>query len=195
MSWIDNPLILINKDKYLEFYPNKSMSQIEKANSICRFGLYYGILIYIFGLNQKWLSLSFILILLSIFIIKTEGFTNNESICTKPTLNNPYMNYLVSDLMENPNKPKACELSPEIRDEQIKLFRTDLKTGQLKLDKLDLYGRNSTDRNFYTMPNTSIVNDQNGFANFLLSGVSQCKSKNKDCLKYRDIRFNRGRIY
>jgi hypothetical protein len=97
------------------------------------------------------------------------------------------MNFIFGD---DYNKSKACDLSQDIRDKQIKLFRKDSKL----LDKTDLYGKNTSDRNFYTMPSTSALNDQSGFAHFIYGDFNNCKVNGKNCLKHRDNRYHRGRI-
>lgn len=178
---------LFNKDKYLEFYPKKEMSKIDKAYAIIRFAIYYGIIICVFNLDSKWLAISILLILLSIFLLSSEKFESTDKNCTKPTYNNPFMNFIFGD---DYNKSKACDLSQNIRDEQINLFRKDSKL----LDKTDLYGKNTSDRNFYTMPSTSALNDQTGFAQFIYGDFNHCKSDGKNCLKHRDNRYHRGRI-
>ena len=178
---------LFNKDKYLEFYPKKDMNNIEKAYAIIRFAIYYGVLIYILKLDSKWLSISFFLIIIAMFLLSTEGFEKTNK-CTKPTNNNPFMNFIFGD---DYNKSKACDLSQEIRDKQIQLFRKDSKL----LDKTDLYGNNTSDRNFYTMPSTTALNDQTGFAKFIFNDFNHCKVDGKNCLKHRDNRFHHGRIY
>jgi hypothetical protein len=191
--WLNNPYILLDKKE--EFYPNKNMTLIDKANAIARLGIYYGILIIILKLDSKWLAISFILIFLSIFLGKTENFNSDNKNCTKPTLNNPYMNFTLGDLISNPKRLGACETTDKTRDEQIKLFNTNINTGKQIVDYNNLYGTNFNDRNFYTMPSTTIINDQNGFANFLFGDFGKCKSEGKDCLKHRDNRFHRGRYY
>ena len=190
--WLDNPFILIEKKE--EFYPNKNMTSIEKANAIARLGIYFAILIYLLNIDSRWLVLSFILILFSIGIYKTESFILDNNDCVKPTLNNPYMNFTLGDLIGNPTRKKACDIA-KVREDQIKLFRTDLKTGKQIIDNNDLYKTNINDRNFYTMPSTTIVNDQTGFAKFVFGDFGRCKSEGQDCLKHRDNRFHRGRYY
>jgi len=99
------------------------------------------------------------------------------------------MNFTVGDHMKNPNRPEACPLDT-IRDEEIKNYRMNIIPAVG-----DLYGKTVTDRNFYTMPSSTIVNDQQGFLKFLYGDFGKCKSEGKDCLKHRDNIFHRGRYY
>ena len=190
--WLNDISVLFNN--YTEFYPKKNMTQNEKANSLMRLAIYYGSLLVIFNLDSSWLSISILLICLSIFIGTTESFISENNKCTKPTKNNPYMNFTLGDHINNPNKPKACKLTNEIRKEELKHFRKNIN-GDSVINKFDLYSRNNNDRNFYTMPSTTLVNDQEAFAKFLYGDFGKCKSEGKDCLKHRDNRFHKGRYY
>ena len=185
--WLNDINVLLNN--YTDFYPKKNMSQIEKANALMRLSIYYSLLLIIFNLDSSWLSISFLLCCLSIFIGTTENFVADNKKCTKPTKDNPYMNFTLGDHINNPDKPKACKLTNDVRKDELVYFRKN------NIDKFDLYGKNNNDRNFYTMPSTTIVNDQEGFAKYVYGDFGKCKSEGKDCLKHRDNRFHRGRYY
>ena len=86
------------------------------------------------------------------------------------------------------NKNEACKYD-DIKDEMREKFRKDIYT-----DTNDIYGKNISDRNFYTMPNTEIVNNQSSFAEWLYGGGGKCKTEGNDCLKERDPTYHRGRI-
>lgn len=178
--WLYNINILFQN--YQDFYPKNSMNNIDKANSIMRFSIYYSLLLILFKIDSSWLTISFLLIFLSIFIGITENFQTQENKCTKPTINNPYMNFTLGDNINNPQRPAACQLDDKTRNEQLKYFNKNSH-------------KNNNDRNFYTMPSTTIVNDQTGFAKYLFGDFGKCKSEGKGCLKYSDNRFHKGRYY
>jgi hypothetical protein len=188
--WIHDISILFQN--YKDFYPKKNMSNIEKANSIMRFAIYYSLLLILFNLNSSWLTISFLLVSISIFIGITENFNNDTNSCVKPTKNNPYMNFTLDDHINNPQRNRACELNQNILDEELKYFRQNIN-GDSILNKYNLYSKNNNDRNFYTMPSTTIVNDQEGFAKFVFGDRGRCKSDGIDCLKHSDNRFFKGR--
>ena len=191
--WFKNPTILLQNID--EFFPRRDLDKIHKVNAIARLSIYYSILIIILKLDTKYLALSVTLLLLSYFLGASDTFEdivnkeNNTEKCTKPTKENPFMNFTVGDHMKNPNRKEACPLD-SIRDEEIKNYRFNMIP-----DVADLYGKTVTDRNFYTMPSTTIVNDQEGFAKYVYGDFGKCKSEGKDCLKNRDHRFHRGRYY
>ena len=144
---------------------------------------------------MKYLAITACLIILSLFLGFTEDFQdfvnkeNNTEPCKKPTVDNPFMNFTLGDHISDPNRPSACPLD-KIRDEEIQNFRKSVF-----LDPSDLFGKIVSDRNFYTMPSSTIVNDQEGFLKFAYGDFGKCKSEGKDCLKHRDNRFHRGRYY
>jgi hypothetical protein len=185
--WFKDPLILFTAMD--EFYPHSSLNRIQKVNAIARLSIYYSLIIIIFNLDSRYLSLSFCLLLLSIFLGSVDNFQNDEENCVRPTKDNPFMNFTVGDHIQNPTRNAACPLD-KIRDEEIKNYRFGILP-----DRADLYGKTITDRNFYTMPSTTIVNDQQGFLSFLFGDFGKCKAEGKDCLKHRDNRFHRGRYY
>ena len=54
----------------------------------------------------------------------------------------------------------------------------------------DLFGRYNSQRQFYTMPSTTVPNDQKSFAEWLYKTPETCK-ENSLCLKYEDNRYNK----
>ena len=76
----------------------------------------------------------------------------------------------------------------DVKNDIRKQFRSILHT-----DLTDIFGKYISDRNFYTMPNTSIVNNQVQFANWCynMENSGLCKTLGKNCLKYRDPRYQR----
>lgn len=109
-----------------------------------------------------------------------------------PTQNNPYMNVLVSDLADDPGRPAACNLYEK------DVLQTAEKHAQFNLyqDVGDLFGNLTSTRSFYTMPSTTIPNDQNAYARWLFGDVNKgCKGGNLErCVPYQDGRIDVGRI-
>jgi len=188
--WYQNPAILLNNVD--QFFPNKSLNRIEKINSLARFAIYYSILILIFKQDTKWFSIAILIILISLFLGTTEKFTSTDktinSTCTKPSKTNPFMNYTVGDLIENKDRDPACNYE-DVKDEMRKEFRSHVYA-----DSSDMWGKYYSDREFYTMPNTDIVNNQTGFALALYGKSGECKTTGNNCLKISDVQFHAARI-
>ena len=79
--------------------------------------------------------------------------------CQKPTLNNPFMNVLPID--ERTREP-ACEYT-----DKMKTKIEDAFSANLYEDTNDIYGRNNSQRQFYTMPSTQMPNRQDEFKSWL----------------------------
>jgi hypothetical protein len=194
--WYKNPLILFsNMD---EFFPTNDLSKLNKINSIIRFAIYYSTIIIICKLDSKWLSVSIILVLISLFLGSTEPFegevsdSTKDKVCFHPKPNNPFMNFTLYDNMTNPNRNEACNYD-NVKKDIRKAYRS-----KLNADELDIWGHNISDRNFYTMPNTRIVNDQTKFAEWAYKSTFEnggnCKEFGESCLLAIDPRYQKGRI-
>lgn len=189
--WYENPKVLL--DDLDQFFPSKNHNNIEKINALAKFALYYTIVILLLKYDTKWLSISVVIIVISLFLGQTEDFTSvssksNNKACHKPSPDNPFMNYTVGDLINNPSRLSACEY------EDAKHLIRQAYRMHLFSDSSDIWGKFISDRNFYTMPNTNIVNNQIGFANWCYGGSGECKSTGNNCLKNRDPTYHRGRI-
>ncbi len=197
--WYNNLSVLF--DNIDQFFPSKNLTRNEKINSLARFAIYYSILIMFFGQDSKYLSISVIILLISIYIGSTEHFASilegankdnldkvNTTKCQKPTKDNPFMNYTVGDLIDNPERLPACNYE-NVKDDIRKEFKSQTPT-----DISDIWGKFISDRNFYTMPNTDIVNDQTGFALWCFGDSGKCKTEGTNCLKQRDPTYHRGRM-
>ena len=107
--------------------------------------------------------------------------------CTAPTANNPFMNVLATEFGES--KPPACdtEYDADIQKDIDEKFNLGLYK-----DVSDLYGKNNSQRNFYTNPNTSDIPDIDGtFKNWLYGNMSSCKDDRYDCQPdNEDLRSN-----
>jgi len=189
--WYHNPKVLLDNPE--DFVPSKNLNRTQKINSLARFSIYYSVLILISKQDSKWLSVGIIIMLISAFLGTTESFTSkdknlNPNECQKPTKDNPFMNYTVDDLLTNPDRPVGCKYD-NVKDKMRKEFRSNIYT-----DSSDIWGKFISDRNYYTMPNTQLINDQTGFALWCFGNSGECKSNGTNCLKQRDPTYHRGRI-
>ena len=170
--WYNNPKILI--ENFLDFVPNKNLNKNQKINSMVRFAIYYAVLLILFNQDTKWLSISVIIILLSLFLAKSEEFASIKSsseFCTIPTKENPFMNFNIN----NPTDKPACKYD-DIKENIRKEFRTNIPN-----DPNDIWGKFISDRNFYIMPNTEIVNKQTEFAEWCFGTSGKCKTEGRNC--------------
>ena len=98
----------------------------------------------------------------------TESFeSKKDTECRPPSLNNPFMNVLLSD---DRTVDEACKYTKETRAQIDSAFNSNLYQ-----DVDDVYGTNNSQRQFYTMPSTTIPNNQDQFAKWLYKTGPTCK--------------------
>tara|TARA_B100001094_G_scaffold314907_1_gene354268 strand:- start:4888 stop:5712 length:825 start_codon:yes stop_codon:yes gene_type:complete len=100
----------------------------------------------------------------------------NDS-CNLPTNDNPFMNLNTYDL-SNGEKSAACK---SYNNRGIKNIVENKFNNDLYLDSNDLFNRRNSQRQFYTMPNTSIPNRQDDFKNFLYGDMHNKTCKEGNC--------------
>ena len=201
--WLYDMTVLLEKDRLLEIWPNQYYSLARKYNAITRLIIYLTILGYLLTKNMNILLSSFITIVVFVLLFnfqsKKEGMdvmknqennfkkTNFENIMTEkytfPTKKNPMMNVLLPEIKYNKNrKPAAPSYNTSILRNINKVAQDPELSDKLVKDNSKLYrdlGDNltfeHTMRNFHTMPNTKIPNDQKKFAEFCYGNMGSCK--------------------
>ena len=99
------------------------------------------------------------------------------TIVTRPTAANPFMNVLLDEIKYNPTRPAAAAVS----DANNQVILDDFFRVQWTSDPTDVFGKTQSQRQFYTMPSTSIPNDQGSFQDWLyLIPGKTCKEGGRD---------------
>jgi hypothetical protein len=217
LFWINKPTILLNKKYILDVIPNKKMEFNEKLNSITRLLILLGIFGYIITKNMLLLVLSviFILLIVGIFYNKNssklsslintkENFQNltKQEIDTynlvTPTKQNPLMNVMLTDIVDNPRRNRAApitnkEIHADINNKAREIYEPNLNNDDIskKLFK-DLGSSLDLDismRQFYTMPNSEVANDQQSFAKFCYKDMIEVNPLKKD-ISFKNMNNN-----
>lgn len=98
----------------------------------------------------------------------------DDNDCKLPSIDNPFGNVMITDI-GNPKFKKACD---SYNNNMVKRdIKKDFEDG-LYMDVNDIYSKKNSQRQFYTMPNTDIVNDQGGFAKWCYMTPPTCKEGN-----------------
>jgi hypothetical protein len=161
-------------------------------NALCRFAIYSGLLLSILKQDMFYIfiSLSIIIFLTFLFSLrKTEQMEipkqpahqdyelNNLSIkkCRKPTKDNPFSN--INYLEDNTNTGPACPYN-EVKDEINNAFFDGFEK-----NPYDLYNNKHSQRQFFSVANTNVPNNQESFAQFLYgnSKTNKCKENTEFC--------------
>jgi len=200
--WLEDPTVLFKNGNYYRILPSNSMSKIEMLNALTRFFIYLMLIYIMFSNNTQYVYIPIIAIIIIIMLYyiqkkdKVDNIQeefcrgdkcNNIDICQKPTKGNPFMNVTMADLMDNPDRPPACMATDRTIKEEI----DENYNYNLFKDVDDVFDRGYSQRQFYTMPSTTIPNEQTTFAKWLYKLPETCKENQSNCLKYEDIRFNR----
>lgn len=207
--WLEDYSILIKH--YNIFMPIHGMTNNEKLNAVVRFSFYLSLILFFTKRTFNVFMLPVFTALVTIFVNKMNyakqdseelddiiNELKEDANCQMPDETNPYMNTLVSDLDHKKEKKEACPMTKEIREKQHDLFYKNLKR-----DVGDLYEKSNSERQFYTLPNTTkygmSMGDTVGFANFLFNTDSSCKEDNSECTSANsiftdDLRRNRNTI-
>jgi hypothetical protein len=189
--WYNDLPHFITEKNYFVILPLTQMTIEDRINAIMRSFLYFGVLMTIIRKNTRYLMFPTIAGLISIalytyevkkkVIIETEmekrdlDIVDNK-VCTRVTTENPFMNPSIADLTFNPEKPGACDITTN----KIKNSMEDHFNARVFQDVNDIFNNKSSQRQFYTLPSTTIPNDQGGFANWLYNRGPSCKQGNGD---------------
>jgi hypothetical protein len=191
--WFENLSILFNKNRLLQFIPTKFQTLNEKLNSICRFFIYFSLIMIILKRDINYLIILIFGFIIT-FLIYYNANTKENMITnyTKPTKNNPFMNVLINEYVENPTRPPAASFEdPDIRQEVEKHFNYNLYK-----DVDDIWSKANSQRQYYTTPNTQIPNDRDSFAKWCYEAPKVCKDGDLEmCGKYETLQINKhGKI-
>lgn len=184
------------------FFPSSHLSVAQNYNAIVRLLTYISIILIIFTKDTKYILLPLGAMLVTYILFKTypnqtelfrpisytsplqEAQQPCEKECIKPTVDNPFMNfnYITDDYHRDPGCKAFLEETPET--EGLKVEITDNFNTNLYRDVSDLYSKNNSQRQFFTMPWTSWPNDQTTLAKWLYNTGPTCKENGTKCAPY-----------
>lgn len=181
---MDDLGVLITPSRLLEFFPTPDQSLPEKMNALTRLALYSAVALGLYKQSVKPLHFGAVLVvvLVSVWHFQTMTKTTKQNFeidlsgttpvlaptntpCRMPTLENPMMNRLYGD---DPMMPGACR-GPGIQETALALLDK-----QLTEDPEDLFGTKQMQRNFVTLPTTTIVEDIERYQNWLMKDAPNC---------------------
>lgn len=194
--WYEDILNVFNIDNAIKFIPMSNTTIEEQLNAVWLFSLYFCILVFLYnGKIQIFLIFVFVSIFTYIFYKYSNKNSNiNENMYSndvnsdninirKPTLDNPFMNANIVT-KENPDHHNDNIFNNEVQN-QI----DDYYYKKVVRDIGDVYDKSHSQRQFYTMPSTTIPNQQDDFANWLYGSAPSCKDNQRYCLRTEDPRF------
>lgn len=197
--WYKEPYELFKISNVRDFYPNEENTLEEKLNNVTRLIIILTI-IGIVIMREKSLKLVITSLMMGVVIVIyynheknnilhmntqniQENFTNPEYYkqtkdkFTIPKKNNPYMNVLLTDIKDNPQRKKAAVLyNSEVKKESEDAVKSNLDKKLFRSIDDDI-NFDIAQRQFYSMPNTQIPNNQHEFATFCYGNMRSDKDK------------------
>lgn len=174
--WYSDPSVLFSKDTWYVFVPQATMPVKAALNAVVRFSVYLSILLAATSRDLFYLLLIPLVMVITLFLEKwfpqakkiTEGFRSGPVVSgyegtekSMPTDDNPFMNAPLTDILDNPNRPPAADVTDiKVRDKVNKAFA---QTSNIYMDTTDVFDLVQSQRNFYTVPE----DDHAGFLAFL----------------------------
>jgi hypothetical protein len=211
LFWTENPKILFEKSRLIQFFPTKDQTYKERYNSLARLFIYTGILLFLYK-GKPWalyiiiFGLAFTMLLNS--SIKKEipaeypEVVISEDKCVRPTKDNPFMNFLLNDFSDNPAKKTACDYDSTLPGgETVKETLENTFNTDIYKNVSDVFNKDNSQRQFYTMPSTTWPNDQTTYSNWLYNtGEPTCKEDTEFCYKNmgeygNDLRRSSNRFF
>ena len=163
--WYSDPSILFAKDTWYIFVPQATMTVKSALNAVVRFSVYLSLLLTATSRDLWYLLLIPLVMVITVFLEKwfpeakkiTEGFQSGPVVSgyqgtekSMPTDDNPFMNAPLTDILDNPNRPPAADVTDiKVRDKVNKAFS---QTSNIYMDTTDVFDLVQSQRNFYTVP-------------------------------------------
>ena len=194
--WLNNPNILFKSDEISHIWPSPDMSFEAKLNSITRLVILLTLVGYLITKNSK-IVLSGLVTLAAIVLLyklkmknKKEGFTNQQLYTilktdfTEPTVANPGMNVLLTEINDNPQRKEAApafnpiveaNINEKTKQFVVNNFDDPAIEERLFNDLGDNFTFDQSMRAFNPMPSTTIPNDQAAFTEYCYGDMIACR--------------------
>ena len=163
-----DPKTVFKSSDLLTFWPTATQTADQRASATTRFILYAICIVYIINRDPRVFALGGVALAVLYYMWSTHmikdgnlrsaiGDARHSTIfrpdVTLPTTENSMGNVLLSDYVDNPDRPAAAWY-PSVRD-KVQGAWSQIHPFERQRD---------AERNFYSMPATTIPNDQTGFA-------------------------------
>ena len=195
--WYKNPNILYEKDSIFEFFPSRRFDLIRKLNAVVRLSIFYTVIMILCTKNINYLLIPLITFGITWFIWNRQKDTHTDTImdesisnqiddlvkindleteCRIPTKENPFMNPGINEFSNDEyRKPKSC---PSYNNVGVQNRIEELFNEDLYRDVKDIFGKDNSQRQFYTVPGNQVPNDQASFAQWCYGTPPTCKEGN-----------------
>ena len=195
--WYNQPNVLYEKNSLFEIFPVKEYDMTRKLNAIVRFSIYYSIIVYVYKKDANIFGVPLLALVVTYLIYKNSSSVQKDTFITKlkndtmplqdiptqehnigcqlPTKDNPFMNTPFFDVAADKELPSSCTSydNKGVQRQIEKKFETGLYR-----DYTDIFGKNNSQRQFFSVPGRDGIPDQSAFAHWLYRTPSTCKEGN-----------------
>lgn len=180
--WFKTPSVLFAQDTWSKFVPTNDMTTAEALNSVVRFSTYFSlILFFATGVGGYVMAVPTVMIAT---ILLFNLFPNGKVIesflakdkavkakYTMPSNENPFMNVLLTEILDNPNRGDAAPNNR--KDVKAELYKAFQHTTDLHMDTSDLFDQTQAMRTFHTLQSSMVPNDLEGFKEWISKGYDE----------------------
>lgn len=156
--WYRDLSSAFGRDNAHRFIPLRTMSLTQQLNAAFRLSVYYSVLMTLLTRRTSHMTAAVVVAVVTAAVHELSAretfWAGAPDTCVQPSKGNPFMNLTLADLELRPTRTPACPKSKPVD----KRPPTDGPYDEMKNDR------------FYTMPVTTAVNDQEGFARALYGG-------------------------
>jgi hypothetical protein len=175
--WFKNPTVLFDKDTWTKFVPTKDMTTGEALNAVLRFSVYFSLILFLATSVSGYIMAIPIMMVSTIllhnlfpngktiesFVAKAQANVGPEY--TRPSKENPFMNVLLTEIQDNPDREDAAPTNR--RDVKADIYKSFQATSDIYMDTTDLFDQAQAMRTFHTMQSARVPNDLEGFKKWL----------------------------
>ena len=217
--WYRSPRDFLTEDNAVQFFPTPDQPLATRLNATMRLAVYFSVVLAIVKRDLNVPVVVLLLVgALTYVVYEKHGQMEKQAqkkmkklnveeryrgkkrkvgdrvgkhlkpeVCVPPTRHNPFMNVTPVDVSDFPNRPPACKVThKDVKKRMEHHFDHDLYR-----DVGDVFGRKTSSRQFYTVPNTQVPNDQQGFAEWCYKTPPTCKEGNgSQCFRNVMPRFD-----
>lgn len=204
--WYDDFTVLYKFENLTKFFPSKPMSTASKLNSVVRLSLYFAFLLVLYKGNTNFLYIPILSLAITYYLwqnrSKVNEFFNGVYMDNnlEPTYDNPFTNpnLIVHDpktYLQKQKKIVRFDVNHHIdtnADIERKEDTQKKFNARLYQSVGDIFEKENSQRQFYSVPSRTYPNDQTAFAKWLFGLQGTCKAGNDEkCLNYNnEIRGN-----
>jgi hypothetical protein len=180
--WFKDPAVLFTAESWSKFVPLQGMSTAESLNSVVRFSVYFALFLFLANGSTAYILTIPIVMVFTVLLFNlfpngktlepfTTGLTQTKQAYTMPTQANPFMNVLLTDIADTPNREDAAPTSR--RDVKTDVYKKFQATSDIYMDTTDLFDQTQAMRTFHTLQSAKVPNDLDGFKKWIAKGLDE----------------------